>query len=84
MQLTECSGQTDSRKIQSQAMGSCSHPQEGSNRRFVCIGAEGKTGTETTARPVEELEKVNQELQNTKDALAAVGHELSLLKKRVD
>jgi len=49
MQLAECSGQTDSRKIQSQAMGSCSHPQEGSNRRFVCIGAEGKTGTETTA-----------------------------------
>ena len=49
MQFAECSGQTDSRKIQSQAMGSCNHTQEGSSGRFVCVGTEGKTGTEATA-----------------------------------
>ncbi|PIP14504.1 MAG: hypothetical protein COX48_00430, partial [bacterium (Candidatus Stahlbacteria) CG23_combo_of_CG06-09_8_20_14_all_34_7] len=49
MQFAECSGQTDSRKIKSQAMGPCNHTQEGSSGRFICIGAEGKAGTEATA-----------------------------------
>jgi len=48
------------------------------------LSQKGKPGRKQRVVPVEELEKVNQELQNTKDALAAVGHELSLLKKRVD
>jgi hypothetical protein len=48
------------------------------------LAQKGKPGRKQRLVPVEELEKVNQELQNTKDALAAVGHELSLLKKRVD
>ncbi len=32
----------------------------------------------------EQYQQVSKELQETKDALAAVGHELSLLKKRVN
>ena len=48
------------------------------------LAQKGKPGRKQQLVPVEELAKVNQELQNTKDALAAVGHELSLLKKRVD
>ncbi|MGE3063601.1 MAG: hypothetical protein AB7T10_08220 [bacterium] len=46
------------------------------------LAQRGKPGRKQQLVPVEELEKVNQELQNTKDALAAVGHKLSLLKKK--
>lgn len=42
----------------------------------------GKPGRKQQLIPVEQYQKTVQELQNTKDALAAVGHELSLLKKR--
>jgi len=34
--------------------------------------------------PVEQYQRVFKELSETKDALAAVGHELSLLKKRTN
>ena len=44
----------------------------------------GKRGRKQSVVPVEQLQRVSRELAETKDALAAVGHELSLLKKRVD
>jgi len=46
------------------------------------LSQKGKPGRRQRVVPIEELEKVSQELLNTKDALAAVGHELSLLKKK--
>lgn len=42
----------------------------------------GKPGRKQSAVPVDQYQKVTKELEETKDALAAVGHELSLLKKR--
>lgn len=42
----------------------------------------GKQGRKQQVMPVEQYQKVSKELNETKDALAAVGHELSLLKKR--
>lgn len=42
----------------------------------------GKQGRKQQVMPVEQYQKVSKELEETKDALAAVGHELSLLKKR--
>jgi len=42
----------------------------------------GKPGRRQHSIAVEEYQKVSKELDQTKDALAAVGHELSLLKKR--
>jgi hypothetical protein len=42
----------------------------------------GKHGRKQQVIPVEQYQKVFKELNETKDALAAVGHELSLLKKR--
>jgi len=44
----------------------------------------GKLGRKQSVVPVEQLQRVSRELEQTKDALAAVGHELSLLKKRTD
>ncbi len=43
-----------------------------------------KPGRRQQVVPVERYLQVSKELQETKDALAAVGHELSLLKKRTD
>lgn len=42
----------------------------------------GKLGRKQQVIPVEQYQRVSKELDNTKDALAAVGHELSLLKKK--
>jgi hypothetical protein len=42
----------------------------------------GKPGRRQQVVAVEQYQKVSKELEETKDALAAVGHELSLLKKR--
>jgi hypothetical protein len=42
----------------------------------------GRQGRKQQVMPVEQYQKVSKELDETKDALAAVGHELSLLKKR--
>jgi len=42
----------------------------------------GKLGRKQQIVSVEQYQKVSKELDNTKDALAAVGHELSLLKKK--
>ena len=42
----------------------------------------GKQGRKQQIIPVEQYQKVSKELDETKDALAAVAHELSLLKKR--
>ena len=42
----------------------------------------GKLGRKHQVIPVEQYQQVSKELGETKDALAAVGHELSLLKKR--
>jgi hypothetical protein len=42
----------------------------------------GKHGRKQQVIPVEQYQRVSRELDETKDALAAVGHELSLLKKR--
>jgi len=44
----------------------------------------GKPGRRQQVVAVEQYQKVTKELDETKDALAAVGHELSLLKKRVN
>jgi len=44
----------------------------------------GKRGRRQSVVPIEQLQRVSRELSETKDALAAVGHELSLLKKRTD
>ena len=41
-----------------------------------------RQGRKQQVMPVEQYQKVSKELDETKDALAAVGHELSLLKKR--
>ena len=42
----------------------------------------GKQGRKQQSIAIEQYEKISKELEETKDALAAVGHELSLLKKR--
>ena len=42
----------------------------------------GKPGRKQQTVSVEQYQNVAKELNETKDALAAVGHELSLLKKR--
>ena len=42
----------------------------------------GKQGRKQQVIPVEQYQRISRELDETKDALAAVGHELSLLKKR--
>ena len=42
----------------------------------------GKQGRKQQIVPVEQYQRVSKELDETKDALAAVGHALSLLKKR--
>jgi len=41
----------------------------------------GRKGRKHHAIPVEQYQRVSKELSETKDALCAVGHELSLLKK---
>ena len=46
------------------------------------LALSGKQGRKQQVIPVEQYQKVSKELDNTKDALAAVGHELSLLKKK--
>ena len=42
----------------------------------------GKPGRRQQTVSLEEYQKTNKELSETKDALSAVGHELALLKKR--
>ena len=56
------------KKIRAAALEALSHP--------------GKQGRKPQVMAVEQYQKVAKELDQTKDALAAVGHELSLLKKR--
>ena len=45
--------------------------------------ANAKPGRKKHVVAVEQFQQISKELGETKDALAAVGHELSLLKKRV-
>jgi len=47
------------------------------------LATKGKPGRPQQGIPLEEHHKLNRELQNTKDALVTVAHELALLKKRV-
>ena len=56
------------KKIKAAAMEALAHP--------------GKLGRKQQVIPVEQYQKVSKELDNTKDALAAVGHKLALLKKK--
>ena len=56
------------KKVKQAALDALSHP--------------GKQGRKPQAIAVDQYQKVSKELVETKDALAAVGHELSLLKKR--
>ena len=56
------------KKIRAAAMEALAHP--------------GKQGRKQQVIPAEQYQRVSKELIETKDALAAVGHELSLLKKR--
>ena len=56
------------KKIKAAALEALSHP--------------GKQGRKPQSIAVDQYQKVSKELDQTKDALAAVGHELSLLKKR--
>ncbi len=58
------------KKVKAAAMEALAHP--------------GKQGRKPKVLPVEQYQKVSRELSETKDALAAVGHELSLLKKRTN
>ena len=44
----------------------------------------GRKGRKQQIIPVEQYQRVTKELSETKDALCAVGHELSLLKKRTN
>ena len=44
----------------------------------------GKQGRKQQVIPVEQYQRVFKELDEAKDALAAVGHELSLFKKRMN
>jgi hypothetical protein len=46
------------------------------------LAIQGKPGRHKQTVDIEQYQKIAQELNNTKDALAAVGHELALLKKR--
>jgi hypothetical protein len=46
--------------------------------------ANSKPGRKKQVVVLEQYQQVSKELGETKDALAAVGHELSLLKKRVN
>ena len=46
--------------------------------------ANAKPGRKKHVMAVEQFQQVSKELGEAKDALAAVGHELSLLKKRVN
>jgi hypothetical protein len=48
------------------------------------LSRKGKPGRRQQVIPVEQYQRVIRQLEETKDALAAVGHELSLLKKRTD
>jgi hypothetical protein len=48
------------------------------------IASKGKRGRPAPVVPVYQYQQIEKELRETKDALAAVGHELSLLKKRVN
>lgn len=48
------------------------------------LSCPAKPGRRQQVIPVEQHMKVSKELEEAKDALAAVGHELSLLKKRVN
>ena len=56
------------KKVKAAALEALAHP--------------GKRGRKQQAIPVEQYHQVSKELTETKDALAAVGHELSLVKKR--
>ena len=56
------------KKVKAAALEALSHP--------------GKQGRKPRAIAVDRYQQVSKELNETKDALAAVGHELSLLKKR--
>lgn len=46
--------------------------------------ANSKPGRKKHLVPAEQFQQVSKELQEAKDALLAVGHELSLLKKKVN
>ena len=46
--------------------------------------ANSKPGRKKQVVAVEQFQQVSKELTETKDALSAVGHELALLKKRVN
>ncbi len=56
------------KKVKIAAMEALAHP--------------GKQGRKQQVIPIDQYQRVSKELIETKDALAAVGHELSLLKKR--
>ncbi len=47
------------------------------------LATKGKPGRPSQGVPIDEHHRLNRELQQTKDALVTVAHELSLLKKRV-
>ena len=56
------------RKVKAAAVDVLAHP--------------GKQGRKQQTIPAEQYQRIFKELNETKDALAAVGHELALLKKR--
>ena len=56
------------RKVKAAAIDALAHP--------------GKQGRKQQVISMEQYQRISKELNETKDALAAVGHELSLLKKR--
>ena len=48
------------------------------------LSKRGKPGRRQQVVPVDQHQRIIRELEETKDALAALGHEFSLLKKRTD
>jgi hypothetical protein len=48
------------------------------------LSSNGKRGKSASVVPLYQYQQIDKELKEAKDALAAVGHELSLLKKRTN
>lgn len=83
MQRTRSPGKDDPGALRLKALGpSCPIRKKVKTAAMEALAHPGKQGRKQQVIPVEQYQKVSKELDNTKDALAAVGHELSLLKKK--
>ena len=86
---TECNVPGAPVKMILQRYGLCPWDLVGIRKKVKAAALEvlskpGKPGRRQQVVPVAQYQRVSRELEETKDALAAVGYELSLLKKRTD